>query len=89
MVESATDINKEVWFTLRRQLLSFWELNVDEESMIQQYIQKALDQVNEAYGKSNRIYYKKYGFSVLNTTVYAVFLYYLAHFIGCDGRGGG
>ena len=68
MIESVDDLTEEVWLTIRRQLLSFWSLDENEEGLIQRSIQIAIDQVKEAYDKSNRIYYKKYGFSVLNTT---------------------
>lgn len=80
--EVQQELVKDIWSTLRRQIMSFWKLDGKEENIIQQSIPGALAQVQEAYNVSNRIYYKKYGFSILNTTVYAVFLYYLSHRVG-------
>ncbi len=73
--KSQQEPDVDIWLTLKRQLMSFWELDKKEEDIIRESIPDALAQVQEAYDVSNRVYYKKYGFSILNTTVYAVFLY--------------
>lgn len=85
--KSQQEPDVDIWLTLKRQLMSFWELDKKEEDIIRESIPDALAQVQEAYDVSNRVYYKKYGFSILNTTVYAVFLYYLSHMVGCYGGG--
>lgn len=73
---------KEVLQMLRLQLSSFW--TVDDNISLKD-IEEAMCSAMDSYDHSNRMYYLKTGFDVLNTNVYAVFLYYLAHQIGSGG----
>ena len=68
---------------LSRQLNSFWNTVLPDN--IEELVSDTISQVKSSWDESSRIYYKKRGFSVLNTSVYATFLYYLAHRIGTIG----
>lgn len=75
------DSAKSVYEALNRQLNSFWKTEVDEV-LFKEYIERAYEKTKVSYDASSRKYYLNRGFSVLNTAVYSVFLYYLAHDIG-------
>lgn len=75
------DSVKSVYEVLNRQLNSFWKTEVDEV-LFKEYIKSAYEKTKVSFNASNRKYYLNQGFSVLNTAVYSVFLYYLAHDIG-------
>ena len=87
MYESSVD---SVFEALSRQLNSFWKTEVDTR-FFKGHIEKAIERTKVSFDASNRKYYLNQGFSILNTAVYSVFLYYLAHDIGyCHYlRGGG
>lgn len=72
---------ENIYETLYRQLNNFWKTEVDQESFMK-CIKIAVEKTKVSFGDSNRKYYLAQGFSVLNTAVYSVFLYYLAHGIG-------
>ena len=67
-----------------RQLNCFWPTVVDRQQMLCA-VSRAIEKTVASYDASNTMYYLQSGFSVLNTTVYAVFLYHLAHIIGAGG----
>ena len=77
---------RETYEIVIRQLNSFWPTKPDERQMMCD-ISKAIEKTIYSYAASNTLYYMKMGFTVLNTTVYAVFLYYLSHIIGNSGGG--
>lgn len=76
---------EETYEILLRQLSSFWPISTEEKKMLTENIADAITKTIDSYNKSNRIYYLKTGFSVYNTTVYTVFLYYLSHILGSRG----
>ncbi len=67
---------------LLRQLNSYWDVD-DYDGFIDE-IDVALKKTKRSFDNSSRSYYYSRGFSVLNTAVYSVFLYYLSHAIGGD-----
>lgn len=76
---------KETYDTLFRQLNSYWETELPDYFM--DCVELAIKKTKTGWDMSSRQYYLSRGFSILNTSVYAVFLYYLGHHIG--NRGGG
>lgn len=75
---------KETYDTLFRQLNSYWETELPDYFM--DCVELAIKKTKTGWDMSSRQYYLSRGFSILNTSVYAVFLYYLGHHIG--NRGG-
>lgn len=75
---------KETFEIVLRQLNSFWRTEVDEQRMLCA-VSRAIEKTIASYNASNTAYYLQSGFTVLNTTVYSVFLYHLAHLIGIGG----
>jgi len=75
----------DTYMNLIRQLGSFWSTDDIDEEQLKDDIAQAVKNTTNSYDRSNRVYYLKNGFDVMNTTVYAVFLYYLAHRIGIRG----
>ena len=73
----------ETYDALYRQLNSFWETKLPDDFMF--HIESAIKRTKKGWDESTRQYYRSRGFSILNTSVYAVFLYYLAHSIGKSG----
>ena len=53
--KSQQEPDVDIWLTLKRQLMSFWELDKKEEDIIRESIPDALAQVQEAYDVSNRV----------------------------------
>ena len=53
---------------------------IDNDELLKA-IEEAIEKTVYSYDASNRIYYKKTGFDVLNTNVYCVFLYYLSNML--------
>lgn len=90
MMKINEDSPESVFETLNRQLNSFWKTEVDIR-FFKERIEQAIQKTKVSFNASNRKYYLNQGFSVLNTAVYSVFLYYLAHDIGNmpELRGGG
>ncbi|MGN0639062.1 MAG: hypothetical protein ACI4J0_11880 [Huintestinicola sp.] len=76
---------EETLQTVKRQLNSFWDVSDIDDAQFLEDIRAAIKSTTDSYDRSNRIYYLKTGFDVMNTTVYAVFLYYLAHRTGVRG----
>ncbi len=68
---------------LNRQLNSFWDTDLPDNFMTM--VEKAIIKTKDGWDGSTRMYYKRRGFSVLNSSLYAVFLYYLSHSIGIRG----
>lgn len=81
MMKINEDSPESVFETLNRQLNSFWKTEVDIR-FFKERIEQAIQKTKVSFNASNRKYYLNQGFSVLNTAVYSVFLYYLAHDIG-------
>ena len=80
-----TNVDK-TYDTLLCQIKSFWASPLKTESAILRCaVEEAIGKTKEGYDSSNRIYYKRIGFDVLNTNVYCVFLYYLSHILGKMG----
>ena len=71
---------------LKRQLSNFWCIDgCIDDNVLLSYIEKAIAKTEKSHDASNRVYYKKTGFDVMNTNVYCVFLYYLSNLLGKDG----
>lgn len=66
-----------------KQLNLYWPTEVDNR--FKNDVQMAIQRTKRSYDDSTRLYYLSDGFSVLNTSVYSVFLYYLAHIVGRRG----
>lgn len=77
--------SKDTFEIVLRQLNAFWPTMVDEQKMLCA-ISQAIEKTVVSYNDSNTTYYLQRGFTILNTTVYAVFLYHLAHIIGLGGE---
>ena len=73
----------DTYNALNRQLNSFWETQLPSDFI--SHIESAINKTKNGWEKSTRQYYKNRGFSILNTSVYAVFLYYLAHSVAYSG----
>lgn len=78
---------KETYHILLRQLNLFWPTKTDAQLLAD--VEYAINKTKEGWNESTRLYYLNNGFSVLNTAVYSVFLYYLGHEIGTRKEGGG
>lgn len=74
---------KDTFHVLKRQLNLYWETELP--ALFIEYVREAIDKTEVGWDTSVRTYYLSNGFSVLNTAVYSVFLYYLAHDIGSKG----
>lgn len=79
-------ICKETYDIVIRQLKSFWQVEDIVEDEFLKTIALAIEMTEQSYNQSNRVYYLKNGFSILNTTVYTVFLYYLAKICSVQGE---
>ena len=66
-----------------KQLNLYWPTEVDNR--FKNDVQMAIQRTKRSYDDSTRLYYLSDGFSILNTSVYSVFLYYLAHIVGRRG----
>jgi serine O-acetyltransferase len=84
MVMMLHEKSMETYEIVLRQLNSFWPTVVDKQQMMY-HISHAIEKTIASYDVSNTKYYLQKGFSVLNSTVYAVFLYHLSHEIGLRG----
>lgn len=78
---------KETYHILLRQLNLFWPTKTDAQLLVD--VEYAINRTKEGWNESTRLYYLNNGFSVLNTAVYSVFLYYLGHEIGTRKEAGG
>ena len=74
----------ETYNALDRQLNSFWQTKLPNSFMDQ--VEKAILKTKSGWDMSSRSYYRSRGFSILNTSLYAVFLYYLARSLGENGE---
>ena len=74
---------KDTFHVLKRQLNVYWETELPASFI--ENVRKAIKKTEAGWDTSVRNYYLSNGFSVLNTAVYSVFLYYLAHDIGSCG----
>ena len=74
---------QETCAVLDRQLNSFWPVELSDQFYC--VVDEAVQKTKRGWDDSVRSYYLSRGFSVLNTSVYAVFLYNLAHRIGSRG----
>lgn len=84
MVMMLHEKSMETYEIVLRQLNSFWPTVVDKQQMMY-HISHAIEKTIASYDVSNTKYCLQKGFSVLNSTVYAVFLYHLSHEIGLRG----
>lgn len=75
-----TFLAEETYHILLRQLNSFWPTETDGRLLAD--VEYAINKTKEGWNESTRAYYLNSGFSVLNTAVYSVFLYYLGHEVG-------
>ena len=75
---------QETYDILLRQLNSFWP--TEPIDGLRYEVSDAIDLTKRGWDASTRMHYLSRGFSVFNTSVYAVFLYHLSHSIG--NRGG-
>ena len=78
---------QELYNTIIKQLSSFWNVDDIDGAIFMADIESAAKMTVNSYDESAKSYYKALGFSVMNSAVYAVFLYYLSNLIG--KRGGG
>ena len=78
---------KDTFHVLKRQLNVYWETELPASFI--ENVRKAIKKTEAGWDTSVRNYYLSNGFSVLNTAVYSVFLYYLAHDLGRGGGGYG
>lgn len=81
--------DNDIYAILTKQLNNFWTIDDNEKNTIKQNIKSAILKTQESYNSSSREYYHNNGFSVLNSTVYTIFLYHLSHSIGTCVCGGG
>lgn len=74
--------NDKLMQILKKQLNNFWDISIVDEAWFLEKITSAMNKVNISYLASNNKYYLKTGFSAFHSSMYSIFLYFLANLIG-------